>query len=117
MYDKIFLLEILEKLNINCTYESLDGFIVERNILLNNELYKKIYEEIPKIKNILSSSKYNSVHTVAEEKQKWPLINLLRQLLKQYDFILTPKRVCDGYDKDGRKKFKRLFIINKKHNI
>jgi len=114
MYDKSFLIEILEKLNINCSYEELNGFLIERTMLLNNDIYKKLYEEIPKIKNILSSSKYNSVHSVAEEKQKYPLINLLRQLLKQYDFVLIPKRVSDGYDKDGKKKYKRLFIISKK---
>ena len=113
MYDNLFLLELLQKLNIYCTYEEIEGLIIERTILLNNELYKKLYEEIPKIKTILSSSKYNSVHSAAEEKQKWPLINLLRQLLKQYNFILTPKRVSDGYDQDGKKKYKRLFIINK----
>jgi hypothetical protein len=113
MYDNNFLLEILEKLNISCTYEQLEGYIIERNLLVNNSLYKKLYEEIPKIKNILSSSKYNSVHSVAEEKQKWPLINLLRQLLKQYNFTLTPKRISDGYDKDGTKKYKRFFVINK----
>jgi hypothetical protein len=63
MYDNNFLLEILEKLNINCSYEELEGFMIERTLLLNNELYKKLYEEIPKIKTILSSSKYNSVHS------------------------------------------------------
>ena len=114
MYDNNFLLEILQKLNITCSYEELDGFMIERASLLNNELYKKLYQEIPKIKNILSSSKYNSVHSVAEEKQKWPLINLLRQLLKQYNFTLTPKRISDGYDEEGKKKYKRFFIINKK---
>ena len=66
MYDKIFLLEILEKLNINCTYESLDGFIVERNILLNNELYKKIYEYKDHGKDINQQNKfllnYNYIH-------------------------------------------------------
>ena len=113
MNDNNFLLEILQKLNINCSYEELDGLIIERTILLNNELYKKLYEEIPKIKTILSSSKYNSVHSVAEEKQKWPLINLLRQLLKQYNFTLIPNRISEGYSQDGKKKYKRLFIINK----
>lgn len=115
MYDKNFLLEIFQKVNINCLYEELDGFIIERDTLINNDLYKKIYEEIPKIKSILSSSKFNSVHSVAEEKQKFPLINLVRQLLKQYDYILQPKRLCDGYDKDGKKKYKRIFIISKKN--
>lgn len=113
MYDINFLLEILEKLNIICNSEELEGYMIDRKLLLNNVLYKKIYEEIPKIKIILSSSKYNSVHTVAEEKQKWPLINLLRQLLKQYNYTLSPKRISDGYDEDGKKKYKRFFIIKK----
>ena len=37
MYDNNFLLEILQKLNITCSYEELDGFMIERTLLLNNE--------------------------------------------------------------------------------
>lgn len=114
MYDSNFLIEILNKINIDCNFENLDGLIIDRATLLDNSLYKKIYEEIPKLKNILSSSKFTSVHSVAEEKQKFPVINLLRQLLKQYNFELIPKRISDGYDDSGKKKYKRFFIINKK---
>ena len=42
MYDNNFLLEILQKLNISCSYEELEGLMIERTLLLNNELYKKL---------------------------------------------------------------------------
>ena len=50
----------------------------------------------------------------AEKNQKWPLINLIRQILKQYNYELKPKRHADGYTKDGQKKYKRLFEIKRR---
>ena len=51
--------------------------------------------------------------TTAETAQRWPLLNLIRQVLRSSNFKLTPKRVADGYTLDGKKKYKRLFIIEK----
>ena len=45
--------------------------------------------------------------------QKWPLINLIRQILHKYNYHLEPKRLCDGYTKDGKKKYKRFFQVKK----
>ena len=45
--------------------------------------------------------------------QRWPLINLIRQILRKYNYQLVPKRVCDGYTKDGIKKYKRFFEVKK----
>ena len=50
---------------------------------------------------------------IACKKQRWPLINLVRQVLRSFEYSLAPKRICDGYGKDGQKKFRRIFIINK----
>lgn len=54
----------------------------------------------------------------ADKSQRWPLINIVRQILHKYNYKLEPIRVCDGYAKDGKKKYKRLFqIINKSSPI
>ena len=98
--------------------KNLDGTIIYRDTLLNTNLYDKIKQDIPLLKNILNSSTYTSVQKNAENNQKWPLINLIRQILKRYNYELKHKRHADGYTKDGQKKYKRLFEIkNKSINI
>jgi len=54
-----------------------------------------------------------SLQTNADKSQKWPLLNLTRQILSVYGFKMTPIRKSDGYTKEGIKKYKRFFIIKK----
>ena len=49
----------------------------------------------------------------AVKKERWPLLNLVRQLLKASDYQMRPVRECDGYTKAGKKKYRRFFIIEK----
>ena len=44
-----------------------------------------------------------SLQTNAPKKQKWPLLNLVRQVLRYCHYKMTPKRVSAGYTKDGKK--------------
>ena len=57
-----------------------------------------------------------SLQKKAETNQKWPLLNLIRQILSVYSYHLTPIRKCDGYTAEGVKKFKRYFKIIQKCN-
>ncbi len=93
--------------NIN----DINGIIIPREKLLSDELYNKLKVDIPKLKSILSSTVFTSVQKNASSTQRWPLINLIRQILRKYNYELVPKRVCDGYTKDGIKKYKRFFEI------
>ena len=45
------------------------------------------------------------------KREQWPLLNLVRQLLKASNYNMRPVRVCDGYAKAGKKKYKRFFCI------
>jgi hypothetical protein len=58
-----------------------------------------------------------SLQSTAEENQKWPLLNLVRQILKSCNFSMTPKRISNGYTKDGKKIYKRMFKIEKLNQI
>ena len=105
---------ILKKSNIILENEKfINGMIIPREILLNIEKYKELSEEIKKIKKRFSSSKLTSLQKTAGESQKWPLLNLVRQLLKASNIEMIPKRKSNGYDKNGKKKFKRFFILKK----
>jgi hypothetical protein len=55
-----------------------------------------------------------SLQKNADKSQKWPLLNLVRQILNVYDYKMDPIRKSDGYTLEGVKKYKRYFLINKK---
>ena len=94
----------------------LEGIFFPREQLLSDLKYEEIKKYIPELKKKFSSSFMTSLQKKAETNQKWPLINLIRQILTVYNYHLTPIRKCDGYTADGIKKFKRYFKIIKKCN-
>jgi hypothetical protein len=87
--------------------------IVERDILLSIEKYYEIQSLIPELKKFFSSSYMNCLHKNASENQKWPLLNLVRQVLSSYKLKLIPVRKAHGYTKTGKKLYKRFFLITK----
>lgn len=95
-------------------FSDLDGLIIPRETLLLETTYLKLKPVINDLKAIFSSSSHTSMQKVAFKKQRWPLINLVRQILRSCDYVLVPKRISDGYEKDGQKKYRRVFIINKR---
>ena len=108
------LLAFLNKGQITCaTLPELNGLYLPRELFLNDIVYKQLKADIPALKNIFSSSYLTALQAPAEELQKWPHLNLMRQVLRSCHFKLTPKRVSDGYSADGKKKYKRMFLIEK----
>ena len=108
------MLEFLKVIDISIeTLDALNHFEIPREKLLDIKRYNLAQEHILKFKDIFSSSYLTSLQSNAAINQKWPLINLLRQILKAYGYQLKPKRKAAGYKKDGIKLYKRVFIINK----
>ena len=54
-----------------------------------------------------------SLQLTAEKKQKWPLLNLVRQILKSLKYEMKPIRKSNGYTKNGKKIYVRYFFIQK----
>jgi hypothetical protein len=112
------IVDFLNKAGIQCEkFEDLDGLQLPREVLLDMSNYEKAKENIPELKKLFSSSYLTSLQSSATKTQKWPLINLIRQILKSSRYNLTPKRLCDGYTSDGVKKYRRIFIIEKKAKV
>ena len=108
------IIDFLNKGHITCTtLNDLNGMLLPREVFFNDLSYKQLKEEIPKLKQLLSSSYLTALQAPAETTQKWPQLNLMRQVLRSCNFKLTPKRVSNGYTVDGKKKYKRMFIIEK----
>jgi len=113
-YIKLFLNKckiVVDNLN------DLNGLLVPREILLNTEIYTSVKEDISILKQVFTSSALTCLQSTAEEHQKWPLLNLVRQVLRSCHYKMNPKRISAGYTKEGKKIFKRMFIIEKLNKI
>lgn len=106
--------QILIKCGLITNNQYPDEILILRNSLLNENIYKSIEDDLILLKKVLSSSSLTSLQKEANKNQKWPLINLVRQILNVYGYKMLPIRKADGYTSDGVKKYKRFFQILKK---
>lgn len=97
-------------------FEDLIGMLIPRETLLSDEKYDEIKHLIPDLKKNYSSSFMTSLQKNADKSQKWPLLNLIRQILHVYGYKMEPIRKSDGYTLEGVKKYKRYFLICKNNN-
>lgn len=112
---EIVLVNFFNKCGFKCkTLKQLSGKQISRDILLDLKLYNNLYDSISELKEIYSTTYTSSLQSSAEIRQKWPLLNLVRQILKLNGYNLIPIRLSDGYTKDGKKKYKRFFLIKEK---
>jgi hypothetical protein len=109
------IVDFLNNAGIHCEkIGDLDGLQLDRDALLDTGNYEKARGNIPQLKKLFSSSYLTSLQSSASKTQRWPLINLIRQILKSSEHSLTPKRLCYGYTAGGVKKYRRIFIIEKR---
>ena len=84
---------------------------IDRNCLLQDPFYSYAINYKKKLKGIYKSSKYNCLQSNSVSKQKFPSINLLRQVLKSNRLRLYPYYKSLGYDDNRKKIVQRYFII------
>lgn len=89
----------------------LDNLIVPREKFLDDEKYDEIRTYIPDLKKSFSSKTMTCLQKTANTNQKWPLLNLIRQILHKNGYEMVPIRKCDGYTLEKVKKYKRFFIF------
>lgn len=109
-------INILNKSGVECLcIDDITNKTIPRDILIDNEkqIYENIKDDIQKIKQYLKSSFYTCTQNNAYNNQKYPIINLIRQILSNFNLKLIPKRICNGYTKDRKKKYLRYFEIQK----
>ena len=104
---------ICAALNIQSN-ELQDGIIISRDMLLSPEKYEQLKPHIFNLKKIFSSKCMTSMHACAEYNQKWPCLNLVRQVLKRMGYGIKPERKCAGRDESGKKLFERFFKVHKR---
>tara|TARA_Y100000996_G_scaffold337398_1_gene274114 strand:- start:340 stop:708 length:369 start_codon:yes stop_codon:yes gene_type:complete len=107
------IISILRNCNIDICQNDINGILIERDPLLSEVVYDKMGDTISKLKKNYSSSRLTSLQKTAKKEQKWPLLNLVRQLLKAQNYTMVPIRKADGYTEGGKKLYKRYFNIVK----
>ena len=95
----------------------LNGLSILRDQLLSDNKYDEVKKLLPELKKTYSSSLMTSLQKNADKSQKWPLLNLVRQILSTHNYKMEPIRKSDGYTLEGVKKYKRYFLIKKKSNL
>jgi hypothetical protein len=93
----------------------LDGQFIPRENFLSDSKYEELKNLIPDLKKKYSSSMMTSLQKNANIYQRWPLLNLIRQILSSVGYKMEPIRKSDGYTLDGIKKYKRYFQIKYKN--
>jgi len=93
--------------------ENINGTIIPREMLLGDSIYDKVKPRLPEFKKKFSTSYMTCLHDNAKQNQRWPMVNLVRQILATYKYQMKPIRKSDGYTKDGIKKYKRYFMVSK----
>lgn len=109
-----YIFEILKLININLIEQNeLNNLIIDRSLLTNPEINQQVLVFREKMKGLFHSSYLTCLHNNSELKQKYPAINMLRQLLKCLGYKLKPQIINLGYNKQtGKKITKRTFTIN-----
>lgn len=112
---ELLLKELLEPLHIFFTeIDELIGITIERDILLQENIIKTYHEMIPKLKNEYHSDMLSCLHQNSLDKQKFPAICMLRQILKTNGLQMKSMVTSMGYNKtNGKKITRRYFIIQK----
>ena len=97
--------KIFKILNMEVKTESdLFSVLVQRDLLLRVDVEQKLAELINSLKGKYKSSKLNCLHQNRDDKQKFPGINLVRQILRCNGYHLKPIIYSRGYCKHTGKK-------------
>ena len=91
----------------------LDGLIVDRSTFLRPDAYLDAAHLLPELRRSFSTTHLTALQNDAPSTQRWPLLNLVRQVLRASGYEMVPRRISDGYDPGRKKRYKRAFAIEK----
>ena len=104
---KILNFEVDEIKDLNC-------ITIQRELLKGKKVTEQVLELVPELREVYNSSYLTCLHDNSIYKQKFPVINLVRQILKCNYLLMTPKVISNGYDKaSGKKLVTRIYVIEK----
>jgi hypothetical protein len=90
----------------------ISNIILRQDTLKSNTLITDLNNKVPNLKSYYNSSKLTCLHKNSLDKQKFPAVNMFRQILKCNSFKMEPYVISKGYDKfSGKKLVERYYRI------
>ena len=86
------IINLFIKCSIDISGINLEGVILDRDFLLSDSIYDTVAEDIAILKQKYSSSSLTSLQKTAKDEQRWPLLNLVRQILRVENYKMVPIR-------------------------
>lgn len=109
-------LQLLKYIDINIS--SLDELLnieVEAPVIRDVEKMELLNKHTDDLKLFFKSSKLTSLHSNNTIKQRFPVLNTYRQILRYSGYRLCSKNVAIGYDpSNGKKITKRIYFFKEK---
>lgn len=92
----------------------IENLSIDHSQLRAKDIKDKFYKLIPEMREIYDSHYLTCLHINSNKKQKFPAVNMIRQILKYNGYKLTPKVISKGYNPFTKHKIiERFYIINK----
>ena len=92
--------------------EDITNISFEQKILREPDIINQFLKLTPDIKKHYNSNMLNCIHKNNRKKQRFPAVNMIRQLLKCNKLRLKPYVVTQGYNKaTGKKIVVRYYAI------
>ena len=92
---------------------ALDGMVIDRNTFLRPDRYLDAAKLIPDLKRHFSSTNLTALQSDSPSTQRWPLLNLVRQVLRASGYNMKPSRTSDGYGPGRQKRYRRIYTIQR----
>jgi hypothetical protein len=106
------LVRLLSAANIDVdNFGAISGLCIPRENLVRPDGYTAVATMIPELKAHFSSTHLTALQEEAPGTQRWPLLNLVRQVLRASGYLMCPRRTSNGYGPGGRKRYRRVFDI------
>ena len=116
---KFILLKLFDLIGIKKEKISeLENLEISRNIFLDEKITQKCHKMIQKLKKEYSSNILTCLHLNSLNKQKFPTINMFRQILKENNLYMKPIVISNGYCPytKNKKVIRNFFIVKIDNN-
>ena len=109
---RLLVLRVLREAGVSVKdFSAIGGLRIDRDVLVRPDGYMAVAGLIPELKRHFSSTHLTALQGEAPGGQRWPLLNLVRQVLKASGFEMNPRRLSDGYGPGRRKRYRRVFDV------
>ena len=109
--------ELLRKVlsRVNVSFGSLPDLynqVISREALLDKKVCDSLLSMRSALKSHYHSDMLSCLHANSAQKQRFPAVNMVRQLLRTNGMYMQPRIQSMGYDRNtGKKLVKRFYVI------